>query len=69
MTVKIAIICDKSRWSAIIQRVGVIGLIGQLGLTWYYKHQHLQLALSASLLVGVVLHEGYRDGMKYQPSI
>lgn len=24
--------------------VGVIGLIGQLGLTWYYKHQHLQLA-------------------------
>lgn len=49
--------------------VGVIGLIGQLGLTWYYKHQHLQLALSASLLVGVVLHEGYRDGMKYQPSI
>lgn len=24
--------------------VGVIGLIGQLSLTWYYKHQHLQLA-------------------------
>lgn len=24
--------------------VAVIGLIGQLSLTWYYKHQHLQLA-------------------------
>jgi hypothetical protein len=24
--------------------VAVIGLIGQLGLTWYYKHQHLELA-------------------------
>lgn len=24
--------------------VGVVGLIGQLSLTWYYKHQHLQLA-------------------------
>ena len=24
--------------------VAVIGLIGQIGLTWYYKHQHLELA-------------------------
>lgn len=24
--------------------VAVVGLIGQLGLTWYYKHQHLELA-------------------------
>lgn len=24
--------------------VGVVGLIGQLSLTWYYKHQHLRLA-------------------------
>lgn len=24
--------------------VAVIGLVGQLALTWYYKHQHLQLA-------------------------
>lgn len=24
--------------------VAVVGLVGQLGLTWYYKHQHLELA-------------------------
>lgn len=24
--------------------VAIVGLIGQLTLTWYYKHQHLQLA-------------------------
>lgn len=24
--------------------VAIVGLIGQLGLTWYYKHQHLQIA-------------------------
>lgn len=24
--------------------VAVLGLIGQIGLTWYYKHQHLRLA-------------------------
>jgi hypothetical protein len=24
--------------------VAIVGLIGQLSLTWYYKHQHLQLA-------------------------
>ena len=24
--------------------VAVVGLIGQLGITWYYKHQHLTLA-------------------------
>lgn len=24
--------------------VAVLGLIGQIGLTWYYKHQHLQIA-------------------------
>ena len=26
--------------------VAVVGLVGQLGLTWYYKHQHLHLARS-----------------------
>lgn len=24
--------------------VAIVGLVGQLGLTWYYKHQHLELA-------------------------
>jgi hypothetical protein len=24
--------------------VAVVGLIGQLALTWYYKHEHLKLA-------------------------
>lgn len=24
--------------------VAIVGLIGQLTLTWYYKHQHLELA-------------------------